>query len=67
MRTIEFQIKEDTTEEELNHLAFFIKKNIIGAFPEIEGMCIKEYSEIQIDEEKALDTDRRNCEGVVVV
>ena len=65
MRTIEFQIKDNVPEEELNRLAFFLKQNIISAFPEIEGICIKEYSEIEIDAKKALETERKNLEKVI--
>lgn len=65
MRTIEFKIKDNVPSEELNRLAFFFKKNLIGAFPEIEEMSIKEYSEIEIDAEEALKTERKNLEKVV--
>ena len=65
MRTIELKIRDNVSKEELNRLAFFFKKNIIGAFPDIEEICIKEYSEIEVDTEKALETEKKNLEKVL--
>lgn len=55
MKTIEFEIKDNTPDDELNKLAFFIKQNIAPAFECVKGVSIKEYSEIAIDDKAALE------------